>query len=155
MLIQPLSNKKDDDVKRGLIHNDIYNTDELTHEFEYGLFKDIIKSEQFMADLKQIDEYEENLNEQMNQEFDNFPMEEFKDAGIVTYKNDPDLKSAADAELFTIEQKVLQQQPLDKRTPPVSHMHKQQHDKQSWQEDCYHHVHTINCLVYVPYNDKK
>ena len=146
---------KDDDVKTGLIHNDVYNTDELTHEFEYGLFEDIIKSEQLMADLKQIDEYEVNLNEQMNQEFDNFPMEEFKDAGVVTNHNDPKLKSAADAELFIIEQKVLQQQPLDKHTPPVSHVHKQQHDKQSWQEDCYHYVHTVNCLVYVPYNDEK
>ena len=48
---------KGDDVKLGLIHNDVYNTDELTHEFEYGLF-DIIKSEQLMADLKHIDEYE-------------------------------------------------------------------------------------------------
>ena len=82
-----------------------------------------------MADLKQINEYEENLNEQMNQEFDNFPMEEFKDAGIVTNHNDLELKSSADAELFTIEQKVLQQQPLDKHTPPVSHVHKQQHNK--------------------------
>ena len=146
---------KDDDVKTGLIHNDVYNTDELTHKSEYGLFEDIIKSKQLMADLKQINEYEENLNEQMNQEFDNFPMEEFKDAGVVTNQNDPGLKSAADAELFTIEQKVLQQQPLDKHAPPVSHMHKQQHDKQSWQEDCYHHVHTVNCPVYVLYNDEK
>ena len=68
----------------GFIHNDVYNTDELTHEFEYGLLEDIIKSEQLMADLKQINEYEESLKEQMNQEFDNFPMEEFKDAGVVT-----------------------------------------------------------------------
>ena len=52
---------KDDEVKSGLTHNDIYNTDELTHEFEYGLFEDIIKSEQLMADLKQIDEHEETL----------------------------------------------------------------------------------------------
>ena len=49
---------KDDDIKSGLTHNDVYNTDELTHDLEYGLFEDIIKSEQLMADLKQIDEYE-------------------------------------------------------------------------------------------------
>ena len=139
----------------GLIHNDVYNTDELTHEFEYGLFEDIIKSKQLMADLKQIDEYEENLKEQMNQEFDNFPMEEFKDAGVVTNQNDPELKSAADAELFNIEQRVLQQQSLDKCAPPVSHVHKQQHNKHSMQEDCYHHVHTVNCPVYVLYNEEK
>ena len=54
---------KDGEVKLGLTHNDIYNTDELTHEFEYGLFEDIIKSEQLMADLKQIDEHEETLKE--------------------------------------------------------------------------------------------
>ena len=60
----------------------------------------------------------------MNQEFDYFPMEEFKNAGIVTNKNDPELKSAADAELFNIEQQVLQQQQPEKHTLPVSHMHK-------------------------------
>ena len=57
---------KDDDVKMGLIHNDVYNADELTHEFEYGLFEDIIKSEQLMADWKQIDEYEASIQEQLN-----------------------------------------------------------------------------------------
>ena len=82
-----------------------------------------------MAELKQIDEYEETLKEQMNQEFDNFPMEEFKDAGVVSNENDPNLKLAANAELFTKEQQVLQQQQLEKRTPPVSHVHKQQHRK--------------------------
>ena len=61
---------KDNDVKMGLIHNDDYNTDELTHEFEYGLFEDIVKSEQLMAAIKQIDEYEETCKEQINQEFD-------------------------------------------------------------------------------------
>ena len=101
---------KDNDGKMGLIHNDVYNTDELTHEFKYGLFEDVVKSEQLMADLKQIDEYEETHKEQMNQEFDNFPIEEFKDAGVVSNKNDPKLNSAAGAELFKIEQEVLQQQ---------------------------------------------
>ena len=37
---------KNDEIKSGLIHNDVYNTDELTHEFEYGLFEDIVKSKQ-------------------------------------------------------------------------------------------------------------
>ena len=145
---------KDDEVKLGLIHNDVYNTDELTYEFEYGLSEDIIKSEQLMADLKQIDEYEETLKEQMNAEFDNFPMEEFKDAGVVSNDNDPELKLAAQAELFTLEQQVLQQQQHEKHTPTVSHMEKQ-HDQYSTQDECYHHVNTINCPVYVPYNDEK
>ena len=100
---------KGDDIKSGLIHNDVYNTDELTHEFEYGLFEDIIKSEQLMADLKQIDEYESSIQEQLNNEFDYFPLKEFKNAGVIPNENDPGLKLAADAELFKIEQQVLQQ----------------------------------------------
>ena len=145
---------KDDEVKLGLIHNDVYNTDELTHKFEYGLLEDIIKSEQLMADLKQIDEHEETLKEQMNQEFDYFPMEEFTDAGIVTNNKDPELKLAAQAELYTLEQQVLQQQQQEKRVSTVSHMQKQ-HEADITQDECYYHVHTINCPVYVPYNDEK
>ena len=83
---------KDDDIKSGLIHNDVYNTDELTHEFEYGLFKDIIKSEQLMADLKQIDEYEASIQEELNNEFDYFPLKEFNNAGVISNQNDPGLK---------------------------------------------------------------
>ena len=45
----------------------------------------------------------------MNQEFDYFPMEQFKDAGIVINDKDPELKLAAQAELYTLEQQVLQQ----------------------------------------------
>ena len=145
---------KDDDTKSGLIHNDVYNTDELTHEFEYGLFKDIIKSEQLMADLKQIDEYEASIQEQLNNEFDYFPLKEFNNAGVIPNENDPGLKLAADAELFEIEQQVMQQQPDEKCTPKVSHMH-HQHDSDSTKDRYYHHVHTINCPVYVPYNDEK
>ena len=144
---------KDDEVKSGLNHNDVYNTDELTHEFEYGLFEDIIKSEQLMVHLKQIDEHEETLKEQMNQEFDYFPMEEFKDAGIIPNNKDPELKLATQAELYTLEQQVLQQQ-QEKRTSTVSHMQKQ-HEADITQDECYYHVHTINCPVYVPYNDEK
>ena len=145
---------KDDDTKSGLIHNDVYNTDELTHEFEYGLFEDIIKSEQLMADLKQIDEYEASIQEQLNNEFDYFPLKEFNNAGVIPNENDPGLKLAADAELFEIEQQVMQQQPDEKRAPKVSHMH-HQHDSDSTKNHYYHHVHTVNCPVYVPYNDEK
>ena len=113
---------KDDEVKLGLTHNDIYNTDELTHEFEYGLFEDIIKSEQLMADLKQIDEHEETLKEQMNQEFDYFPIEQFKDAGIVINDKEPELKLATQAELYTLEQQMLQQQQQNKCASTVSHV---------------------------------
>ena len=145
---------KDDDTKLGLIHNDVYNTDELTHEFEYGLFEDIIKSEQLMADLKQIDEYKASIQEQLNNEFDYFPLKEFNNAGVIPNENDPGLKLAADAELFEIEQQVMQQQPDEKRAPKISHVH-HQHDSDSTKDHYYHHVHTINCPVYVSYNDEK
>ena len=32
--------------------NDIYDTTEVEHEFEYGIYKDIFKTEELMADLK-------------------------------------------------------------------------------------------------------
>ena len=38
--------------------NDIYDTSELEHEFEYGIYEDVFKMEQLMADLKRTDEAE-------------------------------------------------------------------------------------------------
>ena len=35
---------------------DIYDTSELEHEFEYGIYEDVLKTEQLMAELKRIDE---------------------------------------------------------------------------------------------------
>ena len=81
-------------------------------------------------------------------------MEEFKDAGIVINDKDPELKLATQAELYTLEQQVLQLQQQEKRASTVSHMQKQQ-ETDSTQNECYYHVHTINCPVYVPYNDEK
>ena len=37
---------------------DIYDTSELEHEFEYGIYEDVLKTEQLMAELKRIDEAE-------------------------------------------------------------------------------------------------
>ena len=82
-----------------------------------------------MADLTQIDEYEETLKEQMNQEFDYFPIEEFKDAGVVINDKDPELKLATQAELYTLEQQALQQQQQEKSAPTVSHVQKQHADR--------------------------
>ena len=72
-----------------------------------------------MADLKQIDEYKASIQEQLNNEFDYFPLKEFNNAGVIPNENDPGLKLAADAELFEIEQQVMQQQPDEKHTPKV------------------------------------
>ena len=51
-------------------------------------------------------------------------MEEFKDAGIVINNEDPELKLAAQAELYILEQQVLQHQQQEKHAPIVSHVHK-------------------------------
>ena len=33
-------------------NKDIYDTSELEHEFEYGIYEDVLKTEQLMAELK-------------------------------------------------------------------------------------------------------
>ena len=104
--------------------------------------------------MKQIDEYEASIQEELNNEFDYFPLKEFNNAGVISNQNGPGLKLAADAELFEIKQHVMQQQPDEKHAPKVSHVH-HQHDSDSTKDRYYHHVYIINCLVYVPYNDEK
>ena len=74
---------KDSDIKMGQSHNDVYDNNELTHDFEYGLFEDIIKSKQLMADLKKIDEAELDLQKTQAEEFNAFPLDEFKNAGQI------------------------------------------------------------------------
>ena len=49
--------------------NDIYDTSELEHEFEYRIYEDVLKTEQLMAELKRIDEAE-NENKKKH-EYDN------------------------------------------------------------------------------------
>ena len=60
----------------------IYDTTELEHEFEYGIYEDIIKTEELMAEC--IDEVEEDIVKQWNIKFDHFPREHFADAGKVS-----------------------------------------------------------------------
>ena len=40
------------------IDNDIYDTSELEHEFKYGIYEDVFKTEELMAKLKCINEAE-------------------------------------------------------------------------------------------------
>ena len=40
------------------IDNDIYDTSELEHKFEYSIYEDVFKAEELMAELKRIDEAE-------------------------------------------------------------------------------------------------
>ena len=97
---QKQSNSNDD--------NDIYDTSELEHEFEYGIYEDVLKTEQLMAELKRIDEAENENKTSRNVQFGDFPLEQFSDAGKVANEGDPHLKAAADTELYEIEKRTIQ-----------------------------------------------
>ena len=97
---QKQSNSNDD--------NDIYDTSELEHEFEYGIYEDVLKTEQLMAELKRIDEAENENKTSRNVQFGDFPLEQFSDAGKVANEGDPHLKAAADTELYEIEKRAIQ-----------------------------------------------
>ena len=88
--------------------NDIYDTSELEHEFEYGIYEDVLKTEQLMAKLKRIDEAENENKKSRDVHFGNFPLEQFSDAGKVANEGDPQLKAAADTELYEIEKRAIQ-----------------------------------------------
>ena len=61
-----------------------------------------------MAELKCIDKAEKEMNEMRNIEFQNFPLEQFSDAGKVSNEGDPHLKLAADIELYDLEKCAIQ-----------------------------------------------
>ena len=88
--------------------NDIYNTSELEHEFQYGIYEDVLKTEQLMAELKRIDEAENENKKSRDVHFGNFPLEQFSDAGKVANEQDPQLKAAANTELYEIEKHAIQ-----------------------------------------------
>ena len=117
--------------KEGHTHNDIYDTDKLTHEYEYGIYEDVIKTEQLMADIKRIDDEEKAAVEKFKEEFDNFPLPDFKHAGQIDNQTDPGLRKAAESELYILEQLALQQlqNDNDNAADKVSHVqHSQQHE---------------------------
>ena len=88
--------------------NDIYDTSELEHEFEYGIYEDVLKTEQLMADLKRIDEAEKENKKLRDVQFGNFPLEQFSEAGKVANEGDRHLKAAADTELYDLEKCAIQ-----------------------------------------------
>ena len=73
--------------------NDIYDTSELEHEFEYGIYEDVFKTEQLMAELKRIDEAEKENKKLRNVQFEDFPLEQFSDAGRVANEGGSPVKS--------------------------------------------------------------
>ena len=88
--------------------NDIYDISELEREFEYGIYEDVLKTEQLMAELKRIDEAENENKKLRDVQFGEFPLEQFSDAGKVVNEGDPHLKAAADTELYDLEKCAIQ-----------------------------------------------
>ena len=88
--------------------NDIYDTSELEHEFEYRIYEDVFKTEQLMAKLKRIDEAEKENKKLRDVQFEDFPLEQFSEAGKVANEGDPHLKAAADTELYDLEKRAIQ-----------------------------------------------
>ena len=88
--------------------NDIYDTSELEHDFEYGIYEDVLKTEQLMAELKRIDEAKNENRKLRDVQFGDFPLEQFSDAGKVANDGDPHLKAAADTELYDLEKRAIQ-----------------------------------------------
>ena len=97
---QKQSNSNDD--------KDIYDTSELEHKFEYGIYEDVLKTEQLMAELKRIDEAEKENKKSRDVHFGDFPLEQFSDAGKVANEGDPQLKAAANTEPYEIEKRAIQ-----------------------------------------------
>ena len=88
--------------------NDIYDTSELEHQFEYRIYEDVFKTEQLMAELKRIDEAKKDNKKLRDVQFGDFPLEQFSDAGKVANKGDPHLKAAADTELYDLEKHAIE-----------------------------------------------
>ena len=104
----PILDKSSKQQEKCNDNNDIYDTSELEHEFEYGIYEDVLKTEQLMAELKRIDEAENENKKLRDVQFGDFPLEQFSDAGKVVNKGDPHLKAAADTELYDLEKCAIQ-----------------------------------------------
>ena len=88
--------------------NDIYDTSEHEHEFEYGIYEDVLKTEQLIVELKRIDEAKNENKKLWDVQFGDFPLEQFSDAGKVANEGHPHLKAAVDTELYDLEKCAIQ-----------------------------------------------
>ena len=104
----PLLDKSSQKQEQNNDDNDIYDTSELGHKFEYGIYEDVFKTEQLMAELKRIDEAEKENKKLRDVQFEDFPLEQFSDAGRVANEGDPQLKAAADTKLYDLEKRAIQ-----------------------------------------------
>ena len=104
----PVLDKSSEKQEQSNDDNDIYDTSELEHEFEYRIYEDVLKTEQLMAELKRINEAENENKKLWDVQFGDFPLEQFSDAGKVANEGDPHLKAAADTELYDLEKRAIQ-----------------------------------------------
>ena len=104
----PIIDKSSQNKSNSNDDKDIYDTSELEHEFEYGIYEDVLKTEQLMAELKRIDEAENENKKSRDVHVGDFPLEQCSDAGKVANEGDPQLKAAADTELYEIEKRAIQ-----------------------------------------------
>ena len=104
----PVIDKANEGQEKHNDDNDIYDTSELEHEFEYGIYEDVFKTEQLMAELKRIDDIKRENKKLRDLEFKDFPLEQFSDVGKVANEGDPHLKVAADTELYDLEKCAIQ-----------------------------------------------
>ena len=104
----PVHDKSSEKTQQCNHDNDIYDTSELEHEFEYRIYEDVLKTEQLMAKLKRIDEAEKENKKLRDVQFGDFPLEQFSDAGKVANEGDPHLKAAADMELYDLEKCAIE-----------------------------------------------
>ena len=104
----PVLDKSSQEQKQLNDSNDIYDISQLEHEFEYGICEDVFKMEQLMANLKRIDKAEKENKKLRDIQFDDFPLEQFSDASRVANDGDPQLKAAADTELYDLEKHAIQ-----------------------------------------------
>ena len=104
----PVPDKSSQKQEQCNTDNDIYDTSELEHEFEYGIYEDVLKTEQSMAELKRVDEAENENKKLRDVQFGDFPLEQFSDAGKVAHEGDPHLEATADTELYDLEKRAIQ-----------------------------------------------
>ena len=88
----PVLDKTNETQEQHNDDNDIYDTSEHEHEFEYRIYEDVFKTEQLMAELKRIDEAKQEKNKLRDLEFKGFPLEQFSDAGREANEGYPYLK---------------------------------------------------------------
>ena len=156
----PVLQKGTENVNIDNPDNDIYDTTELEHEFEYDIYEDIVKTEEFMAELKRIDQAEHEQKKIRDIQFDNFPLEQFADAGKVANEGDPQLKAAADNELYELEKRAIQMESIEltgkenentendkyENTPTVSHVQEKDIQQKTYDDN----ENTIRKIVYGP-----